>query len=84
MYLFHAGHTLEHYFISPVGGLSRCRLGIGLERCEVPQLLTPVRSEGAYMWVGCTVTPAFDYKDFETADTEQLLKQFPHLHSQIT
>ncbi len=90
MYFFHAGHPLELSLISPVGVLSRCRLGIDLDQGNVPQLLVPARywqsarSEGAYTLAGCTVTPGFDYHDFEMIDTEQLLKQFPHLHGQIT
>jgi predicted cupin superfamily sugar epimerase len=28
--------------------------------------------------VGCTVSPGFDFDDFELADKDQLLQQFPH------
>ena len=32
---------------------------------------------------GCTVSPGFDFDDFELADKDQLLKQFPHCEDVI-
>jgi predicted cupin superfamily sugar epimerase len=35
--------------------------------------------EGAgFVLCGCTVSPGFDFKDFELADREELIRQFPH------
>jgi predicted cupin superfamily sugar epimerase len=38
--------------------------------------------EGAFALVGCTVTPGFDFRDFEIANKEELIKQYPQ-HSNI-
>jgi len=32
-----------------------------------------------YSLVGCTVSPGFDFADFEMGSREELLKQFPEL-----
>ncbi len=37
----------------------------------------PVGSGGDWTLVGCVVTPGFEYEDFEPADREALLREFP-------
>ena len=37
---------------------------------------------GSFSFVGCTVAPAFDFADFELADSNTLAQQFPQ-HSEI-
>ena len=37
----------------------------------------------SFSLVGCTVSPGFDFDDFELADKEQLLQQFPHYSNVI-
>jgi hypothetical protein len=39
-------------------------------------------NKNGYALAGCTVAPGFYFDDFEMAD-ENLLKEFPHLESQI-
>jgi uncharacterized protein len=37
----------------------------------------------SYSFVGCTVAPGFDFKDFEPADMATLSRSFPHLKQEI-
>lgn len=39
-------------------------------------------SLGAYSFVGCTVSPGFDFQDFELAKKAELIREFPH-HSEL-
>ena len=39
-----------------------------------------VRSKNAFGLVGCTVSPGFEYQDFELADKKQLASLYPHLN----
>ena len=43
-----------------------------------------VNAESNYSLVGCTVSPGFDFADFEMADRSALLKEFPHYEEIIT
>ena len=42
-----------------------------------------VQRDGDYALVGCTVSPGFDFADFELADREQLAKEYPAYRSLI-
>ncbi|MFO7525947.1 MAG: cupin domain-containing protein [Ignavibacteriaceae bacterium] len=37
----------------------------------------------SFALVGCTVSPGFDFSDFEMADCEQLIRQFPELKDRV-
>ncbi|HEX5002764.1 MAG TPA: cupin domain-containing protein [Bacteroidia bacterium] len=39
---------------------------------------------GHYTLTGCTVAPGFDFRDFELAEREELIKMYPHLESIIS
>lgn len=82
---FYAGGPLNVYVIHPDGRLETIRLGSDPDKGEVFQAVVPARcwfgsapaAESAYSLVGCTVAPGFDFADFELADREQLLAEFP-------
>ena len=38
----------------------------------------PVGDAGSFALVGCTVAPGFDFADFELADAEKLVEQYPN------
>ena len=38
----------------------------------------PSSTEG-FSFVGCTVSPGFDFNDFELATSDQLIAEYPHL-----
>lgn len=82
---FYCGGKAIIYQISPDGKLSFNFLGNILQyedvsqQCIIPahtwfaaKVLTP----NSFIFVGCTVSPGFEYDDFEAAD-ETLLQQYP-------
>jgi predicted cupin superfamily sugar epimerase len=82
---FYYGDTLLIYEIEHSGGLTVHRLGSDIERGECFQAVVKAGSwfasipaEGSeYALVGCTVSPGFDFGEFELADRTALIKQYP-------
>lgn len=86
---FYAGGPLNVYMIDPATGkLSVIRLGNRPDRGEVFQAVVPAGcwfgskpigepDAPAFSLVGCTVAPGFDFADFELADPEAMLAQYP-------
>jgi len=82
---FYAGGPLNIYVITPDSELSVIRLGSNPENGEVFQAVVPAGcwfgskpADGVdFSLVGCTVAPGFDFADFELADRESMLQQFP-------
>jgi len=88
---FYSGDRLHIYEILPSGELITHRLGSDIENGESFQTMVragswfasvPAGSE--YALVGCTVTPGFDFADFELADREGLSRQYPQHASLIS
>lgn len=78
----YAGGSLTLHIIDG-GRLSRIRLGKG--RGELPQAAVKANSwfaaspaGKAYSLVGCTMSPGFDYRDWELGKREALTKAYPH------
>ncbi|SKB29595.1 cupin domain-containing protein [Daejeonella lutea] len=86
MWFFHQGEPLEIVSIQN-GGLVSVTLGNDLARGEVPQAMVPantwfgsrVKSGKGYALVSCTVSPGFDFNDFQMADREELIMEFSGL-----
>ncbi len=82
---FYAGHTLEVIEISDSGELKITPVGNNLQKGEVFQYMVTanswfgsrVKSGGEYSLVGCTVSPGFDFADFEMASKAALEKAYP-------
>ena len=87
---FYAGGPLEVFVIWPTGELTIIRLGNNPEQGEVFQAVVPAgcwfgskpvvdsTATGTdFSLVGCTVAPGFDFADFEMADQNALLKEYP-------
>lgn len=85
---FYAGDTLCVHMISPSGQLTTIYLGNkpGTVYQYVVRAGYWFASEtapgGSFSFVGCTVAPAFDFADFELADSNTLSHQFSQ-HSEI-
>ncbi len=87
---FYYGDTLVVYEIEPEGRLIQHLLGSTPAHGEHFQCLvkagswfgSALKEGGDYSLVGCTVSPGFDFADFELADRQALLKQYPG-HSSI-
>ena len=82
---FYEGGTLLVHVITPDGQLETIRLGSDISKGEVYQYVVPANcwfaSEPApataYSLVGCTVSPGFDFTDFELADPTLLMQEYP-------
>ncbi len=82
---FYAGQTLLIHVIHINGKFETIKLGSNIENGESFQYAVPARSWFAsepstdtyFSFVGCTVSPGFDFDDFELAKAEELAKQFP-------
>ncbi len=82
---FYAGNSLIIYEIETDGSLIVHRLGSNPENGESFQILikagnwfgSRLANGNGYALVGCTVSPGFDFEDFELAEKEKLIKEFP-------
>ena len=89
---FYAGASLTVHVISPDGDYSKLLLGSDLARGETFQGAVPagcwfgaeLSGEGEYALVGCTVSPGFDFADFEMGEREELLRLYPSHADVIT
>jgi predicted cupin superfamily sugar epimerase len=82
---FYYGDPLLIYEIGHTGALTIHRLGQDIEAGEHFQAVVKAGSWFAsapaagteYALVGCTVSPGFDFADFELADRAELSRQYP-------
>ncbi|MAZ93405.1 MAG: cupin domain-containing protein [Bacteroidales bacterium] len=85
---FHDGDPLVIYVIENNGKITELNLGISDLENIFPQVTVPAnswfaaKSKGEYTLVSCTVSPGFDFNDFEMADKEYLLEKYPE-HSTL-
>ena len=87
---FYAGGTLEIYIIDATGKLSVVQLCNQIDKGECFQFVVPANCWFAskpapgvfFSFVGCTVSPGFDFQDFELANGEDLASQYP-THSSL-
>lgn len=90
MWHFYAGDSVSVFVIQSDGKLEEIKLGIDLEKGEVPQAVVPAnawfasRVNGSYGLVGCTVAPGFDFQDFEMAQRQGLINSYPSHQEIIT
>lgn len=84
MWHFYAGESLLVHMIDDKGNYRSQAVGRDVENGEKLQFVVPagcwfaseVKGEGAYALVGCTVSPGFDFADFELAEPS-LATRFP-------
>jgi len=77
--------------ISANGDYSKQVIGLNFKDGEIPQFTVPkecwfgaeVNNQNSYSFVGCTVSPGFDFRDFELAKRETLVSTFPQHRSLI-
>ncbi|MDR1727017.1 MAG: cupin domain-containing protein [Acidobacteriota bacterium] len=82
---FYAGRPLLLHQIDPSGAYGLVRLGGGVLHGEVFQAVVPAgrwfaaepEPGGGFSLLGCTVSPGFDFADFELADADRLAALFP-------
>ena len=89
---FYLGTTLELILIEHNGNLKKYLLGPDYEAGEHLQLTIPrnhwfaakLPDRTGYALVGCTMAPGFHFDDFELANRESLIQQFPQHKELIT
>ncbi|MCB0358116.1 MAG: cupin domain-containing protein [Bdellovibrionales bacterium] len=84
---FYGGSPLSLMLLSPDDGLVHLRLGDQFGSGERFQAVVPAghwiaarptsSTEGDFSLVGCTVSPGFEFGDFELADSDRLLERWP-------
>lgn len=87
---FYKGSSLSLHIISPKGILSTIMIGSDIAKGETPQYVVPaghyfaakVNNTSSYAFVGCTVSPGFDFRDFDLPKRITLIEKFPQ-HSEI-
>ena len=88
---YYAGSTLSIYVLQQ-GRLVVHKLGAQPSRGESFQVVVPagcwfgalVDEPSSFVLAGCTVAPGFDFADFEMAERDALLREFPDHHEIIT
>lgn len=89
---FYSGTTIILHMLDTEGNYKCVKVGNNLERDEVPQAVVPhgvwfaaeVEDKTSFALVGCTVSPGFDFNDFELAERENLIRIFPNHSAVIT
>jgi uncharacterized protein len=87
---FYAGDPLHIYMIDQSGELKIISLGDDIAKGQTFQYVVPANCWFAsrpapaseYCFVGCTVSPGFEFEDFELADAGTLSNKFPR-HASI-
>lgn len=87
---FYTGTTLKLHLISPVGEYSFVLIGNNFIDGETPQFTVPahhyfaaeVLEKNSFSFMGCTVSPGFDFRDFKLPSCKELSQEFPK-HSKI-
>jgi uncharacterized protein len=87
---FYKGSSLKIHMIDDKGVYSVKVVGTDFEKGEVPQFVVSgqtwfaatVSDIDSYSLVGCTVSPGFDFEDFELPDRQELTLAFPQ-HKEI-
>ncbi len=88
---FYKGCAVNIHVIHPNGDYELMKLGNNFGEDESFQLVVPANawfasepmsSPGEYALVGCTVSPGFDFADFELAKADILIEEHPN-HEQL-
>ncbi len=82
---FYEGTVLDIHIIRKDGSLETVSLGRDTAKGERYQYLVEsgqyfsaeVRDKTSFALVGCTVSPGFEYEDFEMPEREELMKRYP-------
>jgi predicted cupin superfamily sugar epimerase len=85
IWYYHAGSSLTIYVLDQ-RGLTEHRLGADIEKGEALQAIIPANSwfgalvneKESYTLSSCSVSPGFDFHDFELAERSTLIQDFPN------
>ncbi len=82
---FYDGTPLLLYLIDSKGKLTTIRVGRNPDRSETLQFVIPkgfwfaaeVTDKNSYSLISCTVSPGFDFEDFELGSKKYLIAKYP-------
>lgn len=82
---FYEGSPIRIFVIDAKGNLKTFKLGNKIEKGEKYQIViksgqwfaTEIIKKNSYSLVGCTVSPGFDFNDFELGNKKELIELFP-------
>jgi predicted cupin superfamily sugar epimerase len=88
---FYLGDPVEMLQLWPDGSSKVVTLGNDLEAEILPQLVVPkgiwqgsrLQPGGTVALLGCTVSPGFDYADYETGLRAELVREYPESKAMI-
>jgi uncharacterized protein len=88
---FYTGSSLTLYIIETDGRLNEVILGPDIDNRETFQAVVKsgswfaasVNDHNSYSLIGCTVSPGFDYRDWELGEMETFIKMYPQHKSII-
>jgi uncharacterized protein len=86
---FYAGDPAELLLLSADGTGELLKFGNEIDQGERPQIMIPagswqgMRTTGEYTLFGCTVSPAFQYSDYETGSRKELIEHYPEFAEKI-
>ena len=82
---YYAGDTLHIHILHSNGQYECISLGAAIDEGKTFQFIVPAHAwfaaecaaTSSFILSGCTVAPGFDFADFEMADKNELLQDFP-------
>ena len=82
---FYKGSPISLHIINSQGHYQKIMIGSNIERGEIPQFVvkggdwfaSEVADSNSYALAGCTVSPGFDFVDFEMAEKQELIQKYP-------
>ena len=90
MHYFQAGEPITYILVDLDQNLRKVRLGMAIDKGEVPQLLVPagywkaaVLESGEYGLLGEAVAPGFDYRDMTIAKADIIRTEMPDLWEEL-
>ncbi len=89
---FYDGSSIKIYIIDKNKNLNEIILGRDLSKGDIFQFTITKNNwfaaelieKNSFALIGCSVSPGFDFEDFELADRNMLLKNFPQFENVIT
>jgi predicted cupin superfamily sugar epimerase len=88
---FYEGSPIKIHMITKEGQYASVIVGRDMMANQVPQYVVKggiwfaaeVLEEGSFSFVGCTVSPGFDFQDFEMPSRQGLVEMYPDLEEVI-
>lgn len=89
---YYKGSPITLHVITKNGGYEHHLIGPEISQGQVPQhvveggdwFASEVSEKDSYSLAGCTVSPGFDFADFEMAKRDDLINEFPEYKEIIT